>query len=154
MNNLVNALNQEGRYADAEKLGRLTLEIRRRVLGPEHPQTLMSTVNLASSLLLEGHYADAEKLQRETLAIQRRVRGPDNPDTAVTVYNLAIVVERQGKGAEALQLLREAIDHGLSPDGILGIENDSDFKSLHGDPRFDALVAHAKDRAAVAQKAK
>ena len=153
MNNLVNALNQEGRYADAENLGRQTLEIRRRVLGFEHPQTLMSMVNLASSLLLEGHYVNAEKLQRETLEIQRRVRGPDHPDTAVTVYNLAITVEHEGKSDEALRLLREAIDHGLSPDAVLGIERDTDFKPLHGDPRFDALLAHAKERAAVAQKA-
>jgi hypothetical protein len=36
----------------------------------------------------------------------------------------------------------------------LGIENDSAFKSLHSDPRFAALVAHAKERAAAAQKPK
>jgi hypothetical protein len=36
----------------------------------------------------------------------------------------------------------------------LGIENDPDLKPLHGDPRFDALVAHAKARATAARKPK
>jgi serine/threonine protein kinase/Flp pilus assembly protein TadD len=150
MNNLASTLNLEGHYTDAEKLGRETLAIRRRVLGPEHPETLMSMVNLASSLLLEGQYADAESLQRKALGIQRRVRGPDNPDTAVSVYNLAIMEERQGKTDEALKLLAEAVDHGLSPGDSLGIEKDSDLKPLHGDPRFEALVKHVKERAAAA----
>jgi nitrate/nitrite-specific signal transduction histidine kinase len=44
------------------------------------------------------------------------------------------------------------VDHGLAPGQCLDMENDPDLKSLHGDPRFDALVAHAKERAAAAQK--
>jgi serine/threonine protein kinase len=150
MNNLASTLNQEGHYVDAEKLGREALDIRRRVLGPEHQSTLMSMVNLATSLLQEGHYADAEKLQREALEIQRRVLGPEHPDTAVSAYDLAIVEERLGKRDEALRLLREAIDHGLSPSDSLGIEKDPDLKSLHGDPRFAAIVAEAQKRAATA----
>jgi len=59
---------------------------------------------------------------------------------------------REGKRDEALSLLREVIDHGLPPSLGLGIENDSDLQSLHGDPRFDAIVAHAKERAAAAEK--
>ena len=48
MNNLAIVLCDEGRYAEAEKLHRETLDIRRRVLGPEHPDTLMSMNNLAN----------------------------------------------------------------------------------------------------------
>jgi ligand-binding sensor domain-containing protein len=36
--------------------------------------------------------------------------------------------------------------------GDLGIDKDPDLKSLHGDPRFDSLVADAKERAAGPQK--
>jgi hypothetical protein len=59
----------------------------------------------------------------------------------------------EGKRDEALSLLR-AVDHGLAPDYDLEIEKDPDFKALHGDPRFDDLVAHAKERAVAAQKPK
>jgi len=44
--------------------------------------------------------------------------------------------------------LRQAVDHGLPPRIDLNIEKEPYFNSLHGDPRFAALVAHAKERAA------
>jgi eukaryotic-like serine/threonine-protein kinase len=147
MNNLANTLNFEGRYAEAEKLLRTTLEIKTRVLGPEHPETLRTMVNLATSMQDEGHYAEAEKLERETLDIRRRVLGPDHPDTALSTYNLAVLEERMGKRDEALKLLHEAITHGLSIGNALGIEKDPDFKSMHGDSRFAAIVAEAHQRA-------
>jgi hypothetical protein len=154
MNNLSNTLNFEGHYAEAEKLLRRTLDIKRRVLGPEHPETLRSMVNLATSMLHEGHYADAEKLERETLDIRRRVLGLEHPDTALSMYNLAVLELRMAKRDEALRLLRDAVNHGLSAGNALGIERDPDFQSLHGDPRFDALVAEAHQRAAATQKPK
>ncbi len=152
MNNLASVLASEGHYAAAEKLHRETLDIRRRVLGPEHPDTLKSMNNLASVLGTEGHHADAEKLHRETLDIRRRVLGPESPDAASSMYNLGCVEALEGRRDEALSSLRDAVDHGLRPSTDLWLEKDPDLKSLHGDPRFDALVAHAKERAAAAQK--
>jgi eukaryotic-like serine/threonine-protein kinase len=146
-NNLANVLKLEGRFAEAEQLYRETLETRRRVLGPEHPAALVSMGNLAGILDSEGHYAEAEKLFRETLVLDRRIIGPDNPNTAITTYNLGDVAAHQGRNAEAISLLRESVDHGLPPPYALAIEKDPDLKSLHGDPRFNALVAHVKERA-------
>jgi serine/threonine protein kinase len=148
------ALDEEGRSAAAEKLERETVDVQRRVLGPEHPSTLVSISRLARVLSHERHYAEAEKLAGEARDVDRRVLGPEHPDTALSTYNLAIVEERLGKRDEALTLLLEAIDHGLPPSYSLGIEKDTDFKSLHGDPRFDALVAEARQRAAATQKPK
>jgi pentatricopeptide repeat protein len=108
--------------------------------------------NLADVLANEGRYAEAEKLQRKTLDILRRVLGPEHPETASCTYNVACVLARAGNRDEALSLLREAVDHGLRPGVDLAIGNDPDLKSLHGDPRFEALVAHAKERGGAAQK--
>jgi len=91
---------------------------------------------------------------REAIDIQRHVLGPDYPDTALSVYNLACLEARQGRRNEALSLLRETVDHGLSPAQDVDMEKDPDLKSLHGDPRFTALVAHAKEKAAAQQKTK
>jgi len=146
---LAMTLISQGRYAEAEKLDREILEIRRRVLGPEHPHTLGSMDELARALSYQGRYAEAEKLLRETREIQRRVLGPENPATAASTYNLGGILARKGDRDGALSLLREAVDHGLQPNYDLGIEKDPDLKSLYGDPRFTALVAHAKERAAV-----
>ena len=148
MNNLAVVLDNEGRYAEAEKLDRETLDIKRRVLGPESPGTLISMNELATVLSSEGRYAEAEKLERETLEIRRRVLGPESPATAGSIYNLACIAALRGRRDEALSLLREAVDHGLRPSEELDMDKDPELKSLHGDPRFEALVAHAKERAA------
>ena len=103
-------------------------------------------------LVGEGRYAEAEKSWQQLRELQRRVFGPEDVQTAVSTYNLACVVAREGKRDDALSLMREVIDHGLPPSLGLGIENDSDLQSLHGAPRFDAVVAHAKERAAAAAK--
>jgi hypothetical protein len=116
---------------------------------PEHPLTLATMNNLAIVLLNEGHYEEAEKLYRATLDVQRRVLGPESSDAADTAYNLACLMAVESRRDEALSLLSEAVDHGLSPVTDLGVEKDSDLNSLHGDPRFVLLIAHAKERAAV-----
>jgi len=152
MDGYATTLAEEHRNDQAEKLLRETLDIRHRVLGPDHRDTLMSMNNLANMLFLEGRYDDAEKLAREALAIQRRVLGPDHPDTAMSTYNLGGIALHKGKPDEALSLLRDAVDHGLAPNIALHLENDPDLAALHSDPRFSALVAHAKERAAAARK--
>jgi serine/threonine protein kinase len=154
MNNLGGVLVSDGRYAEAEKLYRQTLEPERRVLGPTHPQTLATMTNLGIVFFKEGHNVEADKLLREALENERRVLGPDHPDVAASSYMLAAINLGMGKRDEALARLQEAVDHGLEPAIDLFIEKNPDFKSLHGDPRFDALVAHAKERAAAVPKAK
>jgi serine/threonine protein kinase/tetratricopeptide (TPR) repeat protein len=152
INNLALTLSDQGRYAEAEKLQREVLDIQRRVLGPEHPHTLLTINNLAGTLYNEGHHAEGEKMFREVLDIEHRVLGPEHPTTALSAYNLGTLEARQGRRDEAFSLLRQAVDHGLPAYGDLGIEKDPDLKSLQGDPRFAALVADAKDRAAATQK--
>jgi eukaryotic-like serine/threonine-protein kinase len=152
MDGYATTLAQEHRHDEAEKLLRETLSVRRRVLGADHRDTLMSMNNLANIFFLEGHYGEAEKLQHEALDIQRRILGPNHPDTAMSTYNLGGIALHNGKRNQALSLLREAVDHGLAPNIALYMEKDPDLASLHGDPRFAAVVAHARERAAAAQR--
>jgi non-specific serine/threonine protein kinase/serine/threonine-protein kinase len=154
MNNLGNVLDDEGRHTDAEKLLRESLAIQTRVLGPEHPDTLRSMHNLGDILYEEGRYDEAEQLLRDTLKISRRVLGPEHPDTAASVYSLGSIALRLGKRGEALADLQEAVDHGLPPELDLGIASDPDLEALHGDPRFDAIVSHARERASTSPKPK
>jgi serine/threonine protein kinase/Flp pilus assembly protein TadD len=143
--NLALSLCGMGRYAEAEKFGRDTLNTELRVLGPEHPDTLSSMANLGMFLKREGRYAEAEKLIRQVANIERRVLGPDRPETAECIYNLGCVAALKGNRDEALALVREAVDHGLVPAiDVRSIEQDPDLTSLHGDPRFKALIAHAR----------
>src|SRR5260370_16479811 len=43
--------NVPSHYGEAEKLERQTLEIQRRILGPDHPHTAISTYNLGGTAL-------------------------------------------------------------------------------------------------------
>ncbi|MFZ0866002.1 MAG: serine/threonine-protein kinase [Candidatus Sulfotelmatobacter sp.] len=99
-----------GLYSSSLPLLERSAEIRRRVLGPENPDTLATMHHLASTLTGEGHYAEAEKLQRETLEIQRRVLGPENPYTLLSMNNLAVVLYDRGHYVEAETLDRETLD--------------------------------------------
>jgi hypothetical protein len=79
--NLGHTLEDEGRYAEAEKFLREAKETGRRVLGAEHPEVLIAMSELGQTLDEEGRSAEAEKLERGTVEAQRRVLGPEHPST-------------------------------------------------------------------------
>jgi non-specific serine/threonine protein kinase/serine/threonine-protein kinase len=144
MNNLANAELYQGKTAQSEKLHTQALEISKRVLGPDHPHTLNAMVALANDYMEEGKYAAADALDSQALADAKRVAGPEDALTATIKYNMACLKAHMGDKDGAIALLTDAVDHGFAPGDDLGIDSDSDLASLHGDPRFTALVAHAK----------
>jgi serine/threonine protein kinase/tetratricopeptide (TPR) repeat protein len=153
MINLADDYIGEGKYERAEGLLIQTMKISRRVLGAENPYTLGSKDELAQVYKHEGKYPQAEELYAQLLEVQKHMLGPEHPDTALTLYNLASVAARRGSKAQAFALLGNAVDHGLAPNVDLGMEKDTELTSLYGDPRFAALVAHAKQVAEAKQKA-
>lgn len=154
INRLARILSLEGHFSEAEQIQRDGLAVQRRVLGAEHPHTLRSMHNLVDILYRENRYPEAEQTDREIREIQQRILPPDSLDTARSTYDMACLEALQGHRNQALPLLREAVDHGLGPNEMLALQNDDDLKSLRGDPRFTALVAHARERAAAAQQKK
>jgi non-specific serine/threonine protein kinase/serine/threonine-protein kinase len=154
MDGYATTLAAENRLGASEQLLRQVLAARQNVLGPEHRDTLMSMNNLSTLLALQGRFAEAEKLERQTVEIQKRVLGPNHPDTAMSTYNLGSIALKNKSSDQALQLLRSAVDHGLAPNIALQMESDPDLAALHGDPRFTALIDHAKAVAAGARQIK
>ena len=61
LNNLANALHDQGKHAEAEGLYRQALEARRRVLGADHPDTLTSLNNLVSALVAQHKLTAAQE---------------------------------------------------------------------------------------------
>jgi uncharacterized protein YpmB len=53
----------EGQLKEAEELKAQVLDIRKRVLGLEHPDTLTSMANLASTYSAQGQWKKAEELK-------------------------------------------------------------------------------------------
>jgi tetratricopeptide (TPR) repeat protein len=128
-----------------------TLKIQRRVYGPENLTTIHYMMNEAEIKGTIGAFDEAEKMSLDLLDLERRVIGPDSPEAAETLYSLGTMKAKQGKTDKALELLREAVDHGMLPREAITLGEDPELNALHGDPRFDALVAHAKEVAASKQ---
>jgi serine/threonine protein kinase len=143
MSTLAITLMDEGRYAEAEKLVRETLQIERRVLGPEHPYTLDALEDDALDLSYERRYGDAEKLFREAILTAGKANRPSA--LFLAWYGFAEGAAVAGRRDEALEYLGQAVDHGYRYAESMAA--DPALKSLHGDPRFDALVAKARQNA-------
>jgi len=83
---------------------------RERVLGPEHPETLISVNNLAGLFRAQGRYDEAEPLYKRALAAKERVLGPEHFDTLVSVHSLATLFKLQGRYSEAELLYKRAVE--------------------------------------------
>ncbi len=150
--NLSGSLRNVKQLIAAEKLARDTLVAERRTLGEENITTLEQMDILADILHQLGRESEAEVLMREAQAHQIQVYGADNPKTAHSTYVLGAWAALRGDREEALAMLRQAVDHGLDVSSIQGMERDAALKSLHGDVRYQSLIAEAKHRVATTQK--
>ena len=81
MNNYAILLEKTGRMEEAEGMYRQVLEGRRKVLGEEHVDTLMSMNRLAALLMQTGRMEEAEGMFRQVLEVRRKVLGEDHPHT-------------------------------------------------------------------------
>jgi len=99
-----------GLYPEAAKQFERALDLRRRVLGPRHPDTLLSMTNLANVYEDDGKYPQAEALHNQALQIQRSSLGPEHRDTLNSMDNLAIDYESEGKYAQAEALQKQTLE--------------------------------------------
>ncbi len=102
-------MQDQGNFSEAERCLREALEIKRRVLGNQHPSTLVSLNNLAVLLQDQQQLAAAEPLFREAMEIKIRILGLDHPDTAISIDNLAMVLDKLGRRTEAESLLAKTL---------------------------------------------
>jgi tetratricopeptide (TPR) repeat protein len=99
-----------GKYSEAEQRYRQALELREKVLGKDHLDTLMVKNKLATSLCHQDKYEEAEPMFRQTLQVRETVFGKDHPDTLVSMNNLALLLhEHHGKYIEAEAMHRQTL---------------------------------------------
>lgn len=117
-------------YAQAEALYNQLLTIERRVLGAEHPNTLICMNNLADAYGFQGKYAQSEALFKQALETSRRVLGPRNPLTLAFLGESASMYQREGKyalaevyGSEVLAARRRVLgpEHPDTMDSEVGL---------------------------------
>jgi len=100
-----------GLYPEAAKQLEAAVDLRRRVLGREHPETLRSMNDLALVYMDEGSkFPKAEALDNQILESRRRVLGPEHPDTLTSMNNLATVYYQEGKYPQAEALYSQTLE--------------------------------------------
>jgi tetratricopeptide (TPR) repeat protein len=111
MNEQGETLYAQGRYAGARSLFEKALEIRRRLLTDDHPETAESYNNLAANLNSQGRCAAAQPLYQKALEISHKLLTDDHPQTAEGYNNLAGNLNFQGKYVQAQPLFERALEY-------------------------------------------
>ncbi len=102
--------NGQGKYAHAQPLFEQALEIFRRLLSDDNPETAACYNDLAVNLNGQGKYALAQPLFEKALEIRRRVLTDDHPETAATYDDVATNLSAQGRYSQAQPLHEKALE--------------------------------------------
>ncbi|KAI5788600.1 hypothetical protein FPQ18DRAFT_262130 [Pyronema domesticum] len=120
-----------GLLKEAQELEEKVLEVRRRTLGEEHPDTLCSMQNLANTYgELGGRLKEVQELEEKVLEVRRRTLGEEHPHTLSSMQNLANTYKELGGRLKEVQELEEKVlevrrrtlgeEH---PDTLSGMQN-------------------------------
>ncbi|MBQ2098839.1 MAG: tetratricopeptide repeat protein, partial [Bacteroidales bacterium] len=107
---LADQANKEGRYNDAVKFQTNVVEIRKKVLGEEHPDYAMALSNLAYYYDELGNYTEAIRLATVAMEIYKKTLGEEHPDYANSLHNLASYCDELGNYTEAIRLGTLAVE--------------------------------------------
>ena len=124
-----------GETGDAQEALRLFAELlpdQERVLGRDHPDTLMTRHDIARWTGEAGDAPEALRLFAELLPDQERVLGRDHPDTLMTLGWLGVLTIQSGDHAEGCRLLREGLSR---TETRFGHRSSVDTANSRQDPR-------------------
>src|SRR5262245_100744 len=135
-------LRSAGKYDEALPYFEGALEIRERILGPDHLDVTQAISGLATIHYLKGEYSKAEPLYQRALAIREKSLGPEHPSVASAFDNLAILYRNMGDYAKAEPLYQRALaikEKSLGPEHPEVATSLNNLASL-----YKALGAYAK----------
>ena len=122
-------IKEIGDWKHAEKLEVQMLDMRKKLLGGEHPDTLKTMANLARTYADQGNLKQAEQLEVQVLDMRKKLLGGEHPHTLISMANLACTYTNQGKWNKAEQLevqvlgMRMKLLGGEHPHTLISMEN-------------------------------
>lgn len=108
-----------GEYAEAKTLLGEALEIRKKLLGEEHPDTLDVMVLMVATLIGLNEIAEADALNRILLDLSLSTLGDNSVSARSALVNSGLILFHQDKPEEAEKVYRKLIDiqsRSLGPD--------------------------------------
>ena len=133
---IASAYVSAGRLNDATLLFEQILTDRVRILGNDHPDTLISRDNLAGAYEADGRLNEAITLYEQTLADSTRILGNDHPNTLASRNNLAGAYESNGRLSEAISLFEQILTDSIRilgndhPDTLI-VRNNLEYTYQH-----------------------
>jgi tetratricopeptide (TPR) repeat protein len=91
-------LQNQGKYEAAEEMNRRALEGQEKVMGMEHPHTLISVYCLAYLLQAKGQYDDASVLYQRAIAGLQKTLGPHHPTTLACSEHYSSLLDKLNGG--------------------------------------------------------
>ena len=151
-NNFALVMGENGDWNKAEELVVQMMNMRKKLLGAEHPSTLKSMQHLAGTYWYQGRWNEAEQLEIKALDMRKIVLGAEHPDTLTSMGNLANTYHKQRKWNEAEQLGVQVLNRRIK---LFGVEHPDTLTSMtdlaatyHGQDKWieaDQLVVQALD---------
>jgi tetratricopeptide (TPR) repeat protein len=112
--------HKRGQEEEAAAHLQQALSIRKRILGPEHPEVAAVINNIALVRQRQERHDEAQALYLEALRLTEQGLGPNHPALASCHYNLGLTMATAGKMAEALASFQRAL---AVSEGALGADH-------------------------------
>jgi tetratricopeptide (TPR) repeat protein len=137
--NVVLEAFRRGDFVSAAGHWKAEFEVRKKVLGLEHPRTLASLTNLAITVATLGDFQTAKQLAQQTLDAKKSSLGQNDSNTLLSLGLLASIEGNLGDyqtakelGQQTLEIQRKVLgfEH---PNTLLSMCNLGNTKSLMGD---------------------
>ncbi|KAI9866792.1 MAG: hypothetical protein M1813_000734 [Trichoglossum hirsutum] len=115
-----------GRYNEAEESLSEVMEMKKRILGQKHPDTLTTMAYLASTIWNQGRRDQAEELEVQVANTRIELLGQEHPATLTSLVSLASMYRDQGRWREAEELEVKMIQTGgtvLGQERLTSLDN-------------------------------
>jgi non-specific serine/threonine protein kinase/serine/threonine-protein kinase len=117
-----------GLFPQAREHALQAVELRRKALGPYHPETMLSMDRLAVAYRSEAKYPEAEKIWTELYHYQQKALGESDPGTLQSMHSLAALYRSEGKYKDSAALYERVLPLRRR---ILGPENPDTMRTAN-----------------------
>jgi len=100
----------QGKWDKAEPFCVRALEIREKIMGPNHLDVAMALVGLGEMQMRKSTYDEAQNMIKRALEIRISHFGPDHPLVARCLQDLAVIADNCGNSEQAIQLCTRALE--------------------------------------------
>ncbi|MEO7394250.1 MAG: CHAT domain-containing tetratricopeptide repeat protein [Chitinophagaceae bacterium] len=151
LSNQGNTYQVMGNYAAAEVVLKKSQEIRKTILGEQHPDYALSLINLGMVLVMQSRYDEADKLLADAINIYVKKKLEGTTNFISLVMNVALMEQQRGDNDAAKtlyfrlqQIIQTREDKNIEPLVLLY----TNMSSLYlNEKKYDSALIYASESA-------